>query len=580
MLKIQHKIALFILLPLLILVLFGIYSIYIKISDLRTADFMSQNVLILTESASLVTSMQKERGLSSIYLNNSDHSIQEVEKQRVESDKLLAVLKEGFSSIKDKRALHLTEVGEVEKELKTIRVAINERKIAPLESLKKYTEMIKILMKFANDLLREKTSFGLGKQMTNILILTEAQENLALLRGTLSGILAKDAAMEKAQVQKLITLHTGILNNAYSPALILSEAGMTQLRAIFEMPEWKTTQEIFELALSKSAEGAYATNPQEFFAKATSVIGAMIQLSESEKEAILVQIETIKKDAVSSTWIVSILLSGLFLALGVLIVFFLKDLNKLSKILLDANETVLAMANELSLKNQDLFQRTQEQSSSLQSTASAIEEITSTIKQSLDGSVTSGKLSKEAVDLAEIGKKESAESLDAMAEISSSSNKISEIVALVEEIAFQTNILAINAAIEAAKASEHGKGFAVVAIEVRDLAQRSSLAAKEINTLVHSTQEKVSHGENLVKSNNERLSEIVQKINQVAENVDTIVHAGKEQCLAIEDINKAVSDIEQVTQQNTSMVSDLASSGKQMTEKADNANNTIKRHFG
>lgn len=243
------------------------------------------------------------------------------------------------------------------------------------------------------------------------------------------------------------------------------------------------------------------------------------------------------------------------------------------------SKNISNVTKEVSAGNQDLSGRTQEQASSLEETASTLEEITSTVKQTTSNSQKAAQFLTRSVGITDEGLIVSEQTSNAMSEISNSSGKIAEIVGLVEDISFQTNILAINAAIEAAKAGDQGKGFAVVAIEVRDLAQRAAEATKEIKVLIDISVEKVAKGENLVKFNNEKLKEISSGIKQVSDIVSEISVATKEQFTAIEQINTAVSQLDSVTQQNASLVEKIASSSEDMSTKTEGMYKLIESHF-
>ena len=237
-------------------------------------------------------------------------------------------------------------------------------------------------------------------------------------------------------------------------------------------------------------------------------------------------------------------------------------------------------ARDIADGNAQLAKRTQSQSSALEQTAATLEEITSTVKQTADHALQAGQLATGAVELSRHGKEIQANTGKAMNEIASSGKKISEIVDLVADIAFQTNILAINAAIEAAKAGEQGKGFAVVAIEVRELAQRASESSKEINQLITAVLGKVQHGEVMVAESSSNLTAVASEIEKLADLVAEIAAAAKEQHQAIEQINQAVSHLDNNNQQNSALVEEIASSSQLMAQNSAAINATIVENFG
>ncbi len=213
------------------------------------------------------------------------------------------------------------------------------------------------------------------------------------------------------------------------------------------------------------------------------------------------------------------------------------------------SEEVSTAAQQIARGNDDLSQRTQEQASSLEETASSMEEMTSTVKQNAENASHADQLARGAREQAERGGEVVWQAVTAMREINSSSRKISDIVSLIDEIAFQTNLLALNAAVEAARAGEQGRGFAVVATEVRNLAQRSAGAAKEIKLLINDAADKVQAGSMLVDQSGKALADIVDSVKKVTDIVAEIAAASQEQSAGIDQINNAVSQMDDMTQQ-------------------------------
>ncbi len=233
-----------------------------------------------------------------------------------------------------------------------------------------------------------------------------------------------------------------------------------------------------------------------------------------------------------------------------------------------AAESVSTGAEEITKGNEDLSQRTSEQASSLEETSSAMEEMTSTVKQNADNAKQANQLAIAARDVAEKGGSVTTKAVEAMGEINKSSKKIADIITVIDEIAFQTNLLALNAAVEAARAGEHGRGFAVVAAEVRNLAQRSATAAKEIKGLINESIQRVSDGSELVDQSGKTLEEIVGSVKRVTDIIAEISAASQEQASGIDQVNKAIMQMDETTQQNAALVEEATSASQSMKEQA------------
>lgn len=229
---------------------------------------------------------------------------------------------------------------------------------------------------------------------------------------------------------------------------------------------------------------------------------------------------------------------------------------------------VLSGAEEITNGNQDLAQRTSEQASALEETSASMEEMTSTVKQNADNAKQADQLAAAARDVAEKGGSVTARAVHAMDEINQSSKKIADIITVIDEIAFQTNLLALNAAVEAARAGEHGRGFAVVATEVRNLAQRSATAAKEIKDLINESIQRVNEGTELVDQSGKTLEEIVTSVKRVSDIIAEISAASQEQASGIDEVNKAIMQMDGTTQHNAALVEETTSASQSMKDQA------------
>ncbi|TFW15807.1 methyl-accepting chemotaxis protein [Duganella callida] len=252
-----------------------------------------------------------------------------------------------------------------------------------------------------------------------------------------------------------------------------------------------------------------------------------------------------------------------------------------------STDSVATAADEIARGNLDLSSRTEQQAGSLEETASSMEELTATVKQNTEFARQANQLAAGASGVAARGGEVVGEVVATMGAISASSRQIADIIGVIDGIAFQTNILALNAAVEAARAGEQGRGFAVVATEVRNLAQRSASAAKDIKDLIGQSVDKIANGAMLVDEAGQTMEEIVRSIRNVSEIMEQITSASGEQEAGIEQINRAIIEMDGVTQQNAALVEEAAAAAEAMQGQATHLASLVsvftvevKRHAG
>jgi methyl-accepting chemotaxis protein len=252
--------------------------------------------------------------------------------------------------------------------------------------------------------------------------------------------------------------------------------------------------------------------------------------------------------------------------------------DSLSKMLSDirtAAETIFTASSEIAQGNADLSSRTEQQAANLEETASSMEELTSTVKLNADNAKQANVLAERASTVATDGGTLIQQVVTTMTAINDSARKISDIIGVIDGIAFQTNILALNAAVEAARAGDQGRGFAVVASEVRTLAQRSANAAKDIKALISDSVQKIDNGNALVGKSGETMKEIVSAIKRVNDIMAEIAAASAEQSTGIEEVSTAVSQMDEMTQQNAALVEEAAAAAESLQSQADQLTQSV-----
>ena len=241
----------------------------------------------------------------------------------------------------------------------------------------------------------------------------------------------------------------------------------------------------------------------------------------------------------------------------------------------EAAETINTAAGEIASGNNDLSSRTEQQASSLEETAASMEELASTVKQNAENAKQANQLAMAASGVAIKGGEVVGQVVNTMANINESARKIEDIISVIDGIAFQTNILALNAAVEAARAGEQGRGFAVVAGEVRNLAQRSASAAKEIKELITESVSKTTEGTVQVENAGKTMEEIVTSVKRVSDIIAEISAASNEQSVGIDQVNQAVTSMDEVTQQNAALVEEAAAAAESLVEQANQLNDAV-----
>jgi methyl-accepting chemotaxis protein len=245
-----------------------------------------------------------------------------------------------------------------------------------------------------------------------------------------------------------------------------------------------------------------------------------------------------------------------------------QNLMKIVAEVRNGTDTIATASQQIAAGNLDLSSRTEQQASALEETASSMEELTATVRHNADHARQANQLAMSASEVAAKGRAVVAEVVNTMGAINDSAHRMTEIIGVIDGIAFQTNILALNAAVEAARAGEQGRGFAVVASEVRSLAQRSAAAAKEIKDLIEHSSEKVESGSELVEQAGRTMGEVVASVKRVTDIIGEISAASQEQSAGIEQVNQAIVQMDQVTQQNAALVEEAAAAAGSMQEQA------------
>lgn len=398
------------------------------------------------------------------------------------------------------------------------------------------------------------------------------REDLTNTRRAIATYFASNDASELAIAEKSVAECKDTINNGYMVVVVEmattkeEQAMVAEFKSI--VPGYlESLTKILSLASAGKADEAKQAwfESQALGTTIDSVLEKEIDFNEEYAEDVL---QDSQQAFATTFWTVSALIIGIVLLSMMIGWYIARWFTRAVLEVASIADDVASASQQLASAAGELSSGAQEQASSLEETASSLEEITSTIQQNADNAQQANQLAGNSRRVAENGGEVVSKAVQGMGEINTASKRIADIITAIDEIAFQTNLLALNAAVEAARAGEQGRGFAVVAGEVRNLAQRSAGAAKEIKSLIQDSVGKVSTGSELVNESGRTLGEIVTSVKRVTDIVSEIAAASREQASGIEQVNRAVTQMDQVVQTNAAQTEELSATAEQLSEKA------------
>jgi len=358
------------------------------------------------------------------------------------------------------------------------------------------------------------------------------------------------AAMERAD-KSIVTDDARKLFSAANSAL---EAYVTGCREVVQLSLQGKRKEAIDLLVASVPEGVKADELITELCKSKESVGDKLRISATE--------------SFNRARNISFAVLGVVIALGSLIgMYFANWFGRALLATAEIADSVAAASQQLASASDAIASGAQEQAASIEETASTLEEITSAVKHNADSAQQASQLASASREMADKGGKVALDAVAAMKEVNQASRRIVDITATIDEIAFQTNLLALNAAVEAARAGEQGRGFAVVASEVRNLAQRSASAAKEVKSLIEDSVSKVEAGYKLVQTSGEALQQIQSSVKRVTDFVGEIAAASREQSTGIDQVNTAVTQMDQVTQTNAAQTEELSGTAEELAQQ-------------
>jgi methyl-accepting chemotaxis protein len=566
--KLSHKLIVLSTIPLFAFLVQTGLSLLRTRDELQTVKIMRLNMSAFSSASDLVHELQRERGKTLMFMAGGT-DLADVKSQRDASSAKLGSFKE---------ALALSRIGESEHaaisqavdSLDTLRRDAEMSKEAPAIR-NRYTSLIKSILSTQTAASNAKTSRGIGKVMSWLFTIESAKESAGQLRATMANILSGDKPLSTEQRNALFSIKSALDVNI-SSAMNTNRAGRKDLEAIAASPESKEISRVFWLVIENATLGNYGSDPKEFFKTISAFIDNLARIVSGEVSSVSVEVDQIEAETRSSVWWASIV--SLLVVIAVSTIAFITTRGIIGPIkevmghLLEAAKQVTSAATQVAASSQALAQGASEQAASIEETSASFEEIAGQTRNNASTSSEAQGLARQALLQSEAGLQAVDALNTAMLDIQKASDHTAEIVKSIDNIAFQTNLLALNAAVEAARAGDAGRGFAVVAEEVRNLAQRSSDAAKNTEGMIGESVKKVGVG---VSGNNavyEQLNGIADIIKKVAGMMDEISAASQEQSLGINEVDKAMGEMDKVTQQNAAGAEQSAAAAEQLTAQA------------
>ncbi|WP_254893779.1 methyl-accepting chemotaxis protein [Halomonas sp. BC1] len=623
-LPMRYKFALVLLLPLLALGWLGASGALDRKNTVHELERLQTLTALAQQAGHWVHQMQLERGMSAGFLGSQGASFgNRLAQQRPSTDSAAETFLEQRQAL-DQTLLgagltrQLEEIEQRWQQQAQMRQQIDRLDIATADALAHYTGLNNTLMALVGELAQLTEEGGITRQLAAYYNLLEAKDLAGIERALLSNVFAADA-MPPATQHRLLSLvgeERAFLESAY---VLSDDAQREALSAALSGPEIERVLARRELALQQN--GGYNVNPEEWFDWQTVKIGRLKALEDQVAAAIVEETARRKGSAQQALWqyvTVAVLasLTAIGLALWVVRTMTLPlqqalisiaergddltqrlpvpgsdELSRLYTVINEASaqterligemkrsaQSVSVASNEIAQGNQDLAQRTEEQSASLVETASSMEQMTATVRQNADNAHQAQRMTGEVANQAQEATQVALQAREAMQQIHQANEQVTSMVAAIDNIAFQTNLLALNASVEAARAGEHGRGFAVVADEVRKLASRSAEEASQIRRLVDNNVARIGEGERLVGDTSETLEQIAARVQQVAVLVDEITTASHEQSAGVEQISHAMAQLEDVTQQNASLVEQVATASRSLDDQAEEMSVLVSR---
>ncbi len=547
-------------------------SIMIKnnLTERQNAIETYTNIEFIETVSELVHETQKERAKSLGYINGI-FSLEELDGQRSAADVKRNLVSERLKGVSLPQSLFEPAMNAL-KAHTDFRKSVNAKEVKGGDVIKSMTALIGELLK-TELIIADRTEVpGINERIRSVNIIETAKESAGRLRANMTNIIGENKPINSDQFGLVSNLKAGIMANLYSPGLVISNESQQKIGTFKNVTHWQKVEYFFEVIVKKSELGNYGEDPKEVFKMTTAQIDDIAVVVNTELRTLKVLSEEIKGQKSKSAWfiigLVSFVIVGLCLIIFSLIRAITTPINRVIKDLRSSGTEVSSASQALQQVSQQLSSGASEAAASVEETVASLAVMADKVKLNANHAKEASGLSQNSQQSAEQGEAEIKRLIEAMTDISRSSKKIEEIINVIDDIAFQTNLLALNAAVEAARAGEQGKGFSVVAEAVRNLAQRSASAAKEITVLIQDSVSQIEQGSKIAGNSGVVLKNIVDGVKKVAQLNNEISQASQDQAAGIVELNNAMTQLDQSTQSNAASAEESSASSNEMSAQA------------
>lgn len=548
----------------------GIWIVYLSMTEHNIAKIQIANMNLLEKRSRLITCIQKERGMSAMFIEGGVSS-EEIKSVRSATDEALksfipALSQSKIASEPAKRA------NEIPKLLEAVRSDVDARKDMKTV-FASYTDLVERLINVEDATSQAKTTGGVGKVMVSIQVLELAKENAGKLRGFGSGLITRGQPLSEEEFAKIVVWFGNIESLLNSPLLTFSEDIMNRFKAVLSGSTLAAGEDMVRKLIKDSQTGSFSVNPKDFFKTWTDVISQLDEVIQlASKSALKKSHEVANNSLTILLWFSIASLIAAFIIIGFSFLTYrstVRLLNARLSELSEASRQIRTGSAQIASASADLADGSTRQAAAIEESSAASEEMTSQLRLTTENINELNRLSDLTASSMKASHKALKQTAEALKQVVANSESAMKIIKHIDEIAFQTNLLALNAAVEAARAGEAGAGFAVVAEEVRSLAMRAADASKETQQVIETVVEAVGRVNELTQESLKLFYKMGEDAKKVTDLVREIRDAAEEQTKGIAQLNQALNELNQVVQDNASRSEELAAVSEELDAQSE-----------